>query len=235
MPRPTVDEEEQTSYDGQNLEEVILGKILVGVVLVKLQIDVSQPRKKVQHSRRETYSPEVVHQNVEDTQDKNQERSAEFGLETNDDHDASNQADKGHTDSPHRPFAAENKPNEKEDQEHPAGQLEVHLTVLLVKSGKSSKSLRLPDPRVGQNHKQTTTDRKVSEEEVEVEDQAIAERLDDDDPYETGNGVIGVLSDNDKRRTGQHRDNVHDEEKMCQAGWNYRENASLAKEGHGGN
>jgi hypothetical protein len=31
-----VDQEKQTTDDGQNLEEVVLGKVLVGVVLVKL-------------------------------------------------------------------------------------------------------------------------------------------------------------------------------------------------------
>ena len=32
-----VDEEEQTADDGQDLEEVVLGEVLVGVVLVELQ------------------------------------------------------------------------------------------------------------------------------------------------------------------------------------------------------
>lgn len=32
----TVDQEKQTADDGQNLEEIVLGKVLVGVVLVKL-------------------------------------------------------------------------------------------------------------------------------------------------------------------------------------------------------
>lgn len=33
----TVDQEKQTADDGQNLEEIVLGKVLVGVVLVKLR------------------------------------------------------------------------------------------------------------------------------------------------------------------------------------------------------
>lgn len=36
LARATVDQEKQTADDGQNLEEVVLGKVLVGVVLVKL-------------------------------------------------------------------------------------------------------------------------------------------------------------------------------------------------------
>lgn len=31
-----VDQEQQTTDDGQNLEEIVLGKVLVGVVLVEL-------------------------------------------------------------------------------------------------------------------------------------------------------------------------------------------------------
>lgn len=34
--RPAVDKQEQTSDDRQDLEEVVFGKVLVGVVLVKL-------------------------------------------------------------------------------------------------------------------------------------------------------------------------------------------------------
>jgi hypothetical protein len=37
LARATVDQEKQTADDGQNLEEVVLGKVLVGVVLVKLR------------------------------------------------------------------------------------------------------------------------------------------------------------------------------------------------------
>lgn len=32
-----VDQEQQTTNNGQNLEEIVLGKVLVGVVLVKLR------------------------------------------------------------------------------------------------------------------------------------------------------------------------------------------------------
>ncbi len=40
----TVDKQEETSDNGQNLEEVVLGEILVRVVLVKLDIAVSQSK-----------------------------------------------------------------------------------------------------------------------------------------------------------------------------------------------
>jgi hypothetical protein len=36
--RPTVYEKEETTDDGENLEEVVLGEVLVGVMLVKLDI-----------------------------------------------------------------------------------------------------------------------------------------------------------------------------------------------------
>lgn len=36
-----VDQEQQTTDNGQNLEEIVLGKVLVGVVLVKLRRETS--------------------------------------------------------------------------------------------------------------------------------------------------------------------------------------------------
>lgn len=41
LSRSAVHQEEQTSYNGENLEEIVLGEILVGVVLVKLYTAVS--------------------------------------------------------------------------------------------------------------------------------------------------------------------------------------------------
>lgn len=38
LTRATVDQEKKTTNDGENLEEVVLGKVLVGVVLMKLKI-----------------------------------------------------------------------------------------------------------------------------------------------------------------------------------------------------
>lgn len=44
LTRAAVDQEQETADNGENLEEVVLGEILVGVVLVKLQVGrVSNP------------------------------------------------------------------------------------------------------------------------------------------------------------------------------------------------
>lgn len=163
---------------------------------------------------RETHSPEVVHQNVEDTQNKDQEGGAELGLESDNNHHTGNQTNDRHTNSPDGPFSAEHKADEEENEEDTAGQLEVHLSVLLIELRQASENLGLPDPRVGQNHNQATNDREVTEEEVEVKDQAVSEGLGDNHPHKTSYSVIGVLSDDDECRAGNHSQDVNDEEQV---------------------
>lgn len=93
-----------------------------------------------------TYSPEVVHQQVETAQDDDKQRSAVLGLETHDNHDTGASAKDADEDAPEGPLAAENEANEEEDQEHTTSQLEVHLLVLLIQSGETGKSLGLANP-----------------------------------------------------------------------------------------
>lgn len=172
-----------------------------------------RPRDKEGRVKR-TYSPEVVDQNVEDTQNQDQEGGTELSLEAHDDHDAGDEADEGDADPPGRPLAAEDEADEEEDEEHATRQLEVHLAILLVECRQTGKGLGFPDPRVGQDHKQATADGEVAKEEVQVEDQAIAERLDDDDTHETSYRIVGVLPGDDERRATQHSDDVHNEEEV---------------------
>lgn len=121
-----VDQEQQTTDNGQNLEEIVLGKVLVRVVLVK--------------------SPEVVHQQVKAAQDDDKQGSAVLGLETHDNHDTGASAKDADEDTPEGPLAAEDEANEEEDQEHTTSQLEVHLLVLLIQGGETGKSLGLANP-----------------------------------------------------------------------------------------
>lgn len=153
-------------------------------------------------------SPEVVDQEVEDAQDDNEQSGAVLGLESNDNHDARNTAKGGDNDTPKRPLSAENESNEEEDQEDTTSKLEVHLAILLVDLGKTSKDLCLANPRIRQNHDETTNDRQVSEEEVEIEDETVTKSLSDDNAHETGDGVVGVLSDDDKGGAREHSDDV---------------------------
>jgi hypothetical protein len=89
----------------------------------------------------QTYSPEVVDQQVEDTQDDDQHYGAELCLEANHNHNASNEAQHSHNDSPDAPLSAENESNEQEDQEDTTSKLEVHLAILLIDLWQTSEGL----------------------------------------------------------------------------------------------
>ena len=105
-----------------------------------------------------SYRPEVVDQQVENAQDDHQHDSAEFRLESHNDHHACHKAEQRHNDSQQAPLAAEDESDEEEDQEDSASKLEVHLAVLLLDLRESSESLRLADPGVRENHQQSTHD-----------------------------------------------------------------------------
>lgn len=183
-----VDEQQKAANDGKDLEEVVLGEVLVGVVLVE--------------------SPEVVDEEVEDGEDDDQQGGAELGLEANDNHDAGDGADERDKDPAESPGAAEDEAHKEEDEENTSGKLEVHLAVLLVKLGNAGEGLGLADPRVGEDHDKTANDGKVSEEEVDVEDQAIAESLRNDNGHETADGVVGVLARNNEDGACGHGEDI---------------------------
>ena len=176
------------------MEEVVLGKVLVGVVRVQ--------------------SPPVVDVEVEDAENKDEHDGGELGLKANNDHDASNQSQKTGNDSPETPVAAEDKANEEEDEQDTSSELEVHLPVLLVKLGETGRSKLLANPRVGKDHEQTAHDGKIAEEEVEVEDETVSEALQYNHAHEPTNAVFGELSCNDAHGAESHGEDVDNEEQM---------------------
>lgn len=157
-------------HNGEDLEEVVLGEILVRVVRVE--------------------SPKVVDDEVEDAQNEDQHHSAPLGLESHNDHDASNEAKDADSDPPEAPVTLEYEANEQEYQENAAGQLEVHPLVLLIDLRKACGGKPLPDPRIRQYHEQSSHDGQVAEEEVQVEDQTITNALQDDDTDKSENAVV---------------------------------------------
>lgn len=92
------------------------------------------------------YSPEVVHQDVEDTQDEHQQGGAPLRLKSHHDHDARDQADDGDHYSPNGPLSTEHEADKEEDEEHTTSELEVHLAILLLDLGQASEGLGLADP-----------------------------------------------------------------------------------------
>lgn len=211
-----VDKQQQATHDGQDLEEIVLGKVLVGVVFVELSKMSAFVTKIV--ARCSTYSPEVVDKDVEDTQDEDQKSGAELGLESNHNHDTSKQANERDNDSPERPVTAPDKADEQEDEQNTASKLEIHLAVLLVDRGEAGESLGLPDPRVGENHQKATNDGQVSEEKVEVKDETVSEGLHDHDAHESGNRIVGISASDDEERAGYHGEDVGQEENVVETG-----------------
>lgn len=164
-----------------------------------------------------TYRPEVVHQDIEDAKNEHQKGRAELGLEADHDHDAGDGTYQRDNNPPRGPLTGEDEADEEEDEQDTTGKLEVHLAVLLVKLREAGEGLGLAHPRVGEDHEETADDGEVSEEEVEVEDKAVAEGLGNDDGAKTGDGVVRVLADDDKRGAGQHGENVSEEEEVREA------------------
>uniref|UniRef100_A0A1Y1LG74 Uncharacterized protein n=1 Tax=Photinus pyralis TaxID=7054 RepID=A0A1Y1LG74_PHOPY len=96
LTRATVDQQEQTTDDREDLEEIVLGKVLVWVVLVE--------------------GPEVVDKQVKDAQNNNEKSGAELGLEPDNNHDASAGSEERDQNAPNRPLASKDKSDKEEDE-----------------------------------------------------------------------------------------------------------------------
>lgn len=144
-------------HNGENLEEVVLRKVLVRVMRVQ--------------------RPEVIDVEVENAENKHQHDGRELGLESNNDHDASNESEDTCNNSPEAPVPAEDEANEEEDQQDTACELEIHLLVLLIERRQTGRGELLANPRIRQNHKQTSHDGEIAQKEVQIEDQAVSETL----------------------------------------------------------
>ena len=89
----------------RNLTRNILEEITLGVFVV--------------------YSPPIIHEDVEQREDNDEETSRPLGLEPDYHHDASRKADKREDDTSEIPFPLEGYSNKQEDQENSAYQLET--------------------------------------------------------------------------------------------------------------
>jgi hypothetical protein len=184
-------------HNGEDLEEIVLGEVLVRVVRVQ--------------------GPEVVDQKVEDAEDDDEHNGAELGLESNDDHNAGNEPKQANTDPPEAPVATEDEADEEEDEQDTTSELEVHLAVLLIESRETSRGKLLADPRVGKHHQEAPHDGQVAQEEVEVEDQPVSKTLEHHHTDEAEDAVVRVLSCDDHDGADGHSDYVRDQEQVGEA------------------
>jgi len=172
-----VDEKEQATNDGQCLEKVVFKEIALGVGRVD--------------------SPPVVHCDVEDGEENDEECRSPSGLEAHGDHPASGETNDRDDDTGESPLSLEDNTNEKEDEKHATSQLEVLPAIVVTESGQTSKCALAGDHRIGEDHQQTTYNGEVAEEKVDVEDEPVAETLDEDDTQEASHCDFGVpLRDN---------------------------------------
>lgn len=136
--------------------------------------------------------PKVVDEQVEDAQDQHQKAGAPSGLESDDDHDASSETENRDNDTCQCPFALDDEADEKEDEQNAAGELEVDLAIGFAERRKSGKDVLLGGKAVREHHEQSTYDREVAKEEVEIEDKTVSESLDHDHTEEGSNRDFGV-------------------------------------------
>ena len=188
------------SHYGQNLEEIVLGEILMRMMFMK--------------------RPKVVDEHVEYAKDKYEHDGAEFSLEAYNHHHACYESKDADRDPTNGPLPGEDESNEEEDEKYPTRELEVHLAVLFVDLRESSGRERLANPAVGQYHEKATHDGKVTEEKVEVKNQTVAEGLGYNDSGKTRDGLIGLLAQDDHGAANHHGNHITQEEEVIETSGN---------------
>ncbi|KAL9033979.1 MAG: hypothetical protein Q9214_007255, partial [Letrouitia sp. 1 TL-2023] len=101
----------------------------------------------------------------------------------------------------------------------PPRELEVHLSIFFIELRQSGRSELLADPAVGQNHQEAAHNTEVAEEEVEVEDQTIAECLGDHYAEEASDSVFTIFAHDDEGGADTHSHNVNEKEEVSKAPW----------------
>jgi len=84
----------------------------------------------------------------------------------------------------------------------------LFLSVVLADGRKSGERSSAGDHRVTEDHKQSTNDTQVAQEEIEVENESVTESLDDDNTEKSANSKFGVFLRNNGTRTGKHSLNI---------------------------
>jgi len=163
--------------------------------------------------------PPVVGEHVEDTQDDDEEYRRPFGLKADSYHDAGRETKNGDEYTSNAPSSLKNKTEEQEDEKDATGKEEIFLAICFADCGNSCEKLLAAKHGVAEHHYKSTDDAKVAEEEVEVENETIAETLNDYNAQKTAHGEFGVAFEDDSTRTGKHGDNIEEEEQVGDTPW----------------
>src|SRR5690606_20812738 len=126
------------------------------------------------------------------------------------------------------PLSREHKANKQKHEQHTASKLEVDLLVLLVDLREAGECEALPVEGVGEHHEEAANDRKIPEEEVQIEDESITERLSNYHTEQSTNGVVRALSSNDESGARQHGHDVEEEEHVGDSPRNWNRPCQLA-------
>ena len=145
------------------------------------------------------HSPEVVDDDIEDAENQHEEGCRPLGLEADSNHYARDQTNDRNENTSDAPFPLDHETQEEENKQYSACKQEANskfvvsrmpqtvenrgvlfLPVRLANGGKTGKRLLPANHRIAKDHEQPSNDRQVSKEESQVEDESVAEALDND-------------------------------------------------------
>lgn len=169
-------------------------------------------------------APPVVDEHIEHGQQKDEERARPLGLETHGNHATRAQTDDGHKDPSNGPIPLDYEADKQEDEENTASELEAvikmtsesiqcvcngckHLllsAVVLIQRWDAGET-RFPFGHgFAEDHQQSTNNRQVAQEEVEVKDETVSEALENDNAEESTDGNFCELLGDDSTGCAKH-------------------------------
>jgi len=157
-------------------------------------------------------APPVVRKHVEHAQDEDEETGRPLGLEPDGNHTACTQPDDRHEYSSKAPLSLNNESQEEEDEQNATGEEEVFLSVVLADGWKTGKRCSTGDHRVTEYHEQSTNNAQVAQEEIEVENEAVTETLNNDNAEQSADSKFTVFLRNNGARPGKHSDDIEEQE-----------------------
>jgi hypothetical protein len=172
-------------------------------------------------------APPVIGEHVEHAQDQDEESGRPLRLESHRNHPARTQPDDRHKHSSDAPLSLDDESQKQEDEQDTTGEKEtanqinirilfpwwcqifsLFLPVVLADGWKPGKRSSSGDHRVTEDHEQSTNDAQVAQEEIDVENEAVSESLNDDYSEKSTDSKFRVFLRDNGTRTGEHSLNI---------------------------